>query len=352
MRLPRPVLRLYHAHETLAKVSGVVIFLVVVASLYVAVLRPPPVTSVAVSATPTPTPSPSPTTISPTATPQTPVVVPTAAPPIPLGQYKVQAQSNVPYGSPVNLSERLDLCLPVGAAGLRPGVVLIHGDGFTNGDKSEYDPLCLAYASYGFVVTTIDYRLAPQSLWPAPLVDAQLAVRWLRANASKYHLDPQRLCAQGDSAGASLALFLGALTSNHPGDKASLFSNQSPHVSCVVDLFAPVDLSLLTTNAIWQGIFPQMFGPGNQNSSILLHDASPIFAINAQSVSTLIIQGALDTVVPPGQSKALQTKLQSFHVPVSYISYPGGHGLSGLSAKQIQALTLQALSFLTAHENP
>jgi dipeptidyl aminopeptidase/acylaminoacyl peptidase len=84
----------------------------------------------------------------------------------------------------------------------------------------------------------------------------------------------------------------------------------------------------------------------------LLRDASPIFAINAQSVPTLIIQGSIDTVVPPSQSKTLQTKLQSFNVPVSYISYPGGHGLDGLSNKQIQALTLQALSFLTAHELP
>ncbi|HEU5369738.1 MAG TPA: alpha/beta hydrolase [Ktedonobacterales bacterium] len=352
MRLPRPIRRLYYAHETLAKVSGVVIFLVVVASLYVAVLRTPSVTSIAVSATPTPTPTPSPTVVTPTPVPQTPTVVPTAAPPIPLGRYRVQAKSSVPYSSPVNLEERLDLCLPVGAAGLRPGVVLIHGDGFDNGNKGEYDPLCLAYASYGFVVATIDYRLAPQTTWPAPLIDAQLAVRWLRANASTYHLDPQRLCAQGDSAGASLSLFLGALTSNHVGDKTGLFSNQSPHVSCVVDLFAPVDLSLLTGNPVWQEIFPKMFGPGNQNSPVLLRDASPIFSINAQSVPTLIIQGTIDTVVPPSQSKALQTKLQSFGIPVTYISYPGGHGLDGLSNKQIQALTLQALSFLIAHENP
>ncbi len=359
MRLPRPIRRLYRAHETLAKLSGFLIFLIVVALLYAAVLRSAPVTSVAGSFTPTPSPqaigtptATAPAAASPLPTPATPGAAPTPAPPIPLGQYGVKFQSNLSYGTPGNLAERLDLCTPVGATDLRPGVILIHSGGYVQGNKESYDPLCDAFASYGFVVASVNYRLAPQNKWPAPLVDVQLAVRWLRANAGQYNLDPARLCAMGDSVGAHLAIFLGVLTTIHPGDKASLLSDQSPQVSCVVDEFGPTDMGKLTNVVAWKQTFPVLFGETNKNNPAFLHDASPIYQVSSASAPMLIIQGTVDTIVPPSQSKTLQSKLQAANVPVSYISYPGGHSFEGLTGKQIQALILQARDYLIAQEQP
>ena len=94
-------------------------------------------------------------------------------------------QRDVAYGPLAG--ETLNICQPQGAAGLRPGVILLHGGGWTAGDKSEYTAeytgLCPFLAGRGMVAAALNYRLTPYNTWPAPLVDAQLAVRYLRANA-------------------------------------------------------------------------------------------------------------------------------------------------------------------------
>jgi acetyl esterase/lipase len=350
MGLFRAIRRAYEAHETLAKLVGVLVFLLIIASLYAAVLYHPTSGAVPLSSAATSTPAANPTD-EPTGTPLA-GTHPTPMPPIPAGSYQVTVQKNLAYGPVENVAERLDLCTPNGAASLEPGVVLIHGGGFIGGEKEDYEALCLALASHGFVVATLNYRLSPANTWPAPLVDVQLAVRWLRAHASDTHLDPQRLCALGDSAGGNLAVFLGVLHSIHPGDKASLLTDQSPSVSCVVDAFGPVDLTSLGANPFWQAIFPQLFGQGKQNNLALQRDASPLFDVTALSAPTLIIQGSIDNTVPSSQSLALQRALQQAGVSVSYISFPGGHEYTGLSAQQRQAINLQILTFLTNQERP
>ena len=164
----------------------------------------------------------------------TPTVTPGGLPP---PRYHATVQSNVAYGPLAG--ETLDLCQPQGAAGLRPGVILLHGGGWTAGDKSEYSAeytgLCTFLAGQGVVAAAINYRLTPYNTWPAPLVDAQLAVRYLRANASRLQLDAPRLCSWGDSAGGHLAVFLGVLRTSHSGDQATLDATASPQVACVVD---------------------------------------------------------------------------------------------------------------------
>src|SRR5579885_3101696 len=334
MGLFRAIRRAYEAHETLAKLVGVLVFLLIIASLYAAVLYHPASGAVPLSSAATSTPAANPTD-EPTGTPPT-GTRPTPMPPIPAGSYQVTVQKNLAYGPVENVAERLDLCTPNGAASLEPGVVLIHGGGFIGGEKEDYEALCLALASHGFVVATLNYRLSPANTWPAPLVDTQL--------------DPQRLCALGDSAGGNLAVFLGVLHSIHPGDKASLLTDQSPSVSCVVDAFGPVDLTSLGANPFWQAIFPQLFGQGKQNNLALQRDASPLFDVTALSAPTLIIQGSIDDTVPSSQSLALQRALQQAGVSVSYISFPGGHEYTGLSAQQRQAINLQVLTFLTNQE--
>ncbi|HST87699.1 MAG TPA: alpha/beta hydrolase, partial [Ktedonobacterales bacterium] len=125
------------------------------------------------------------------------------------GRYAVEVRRDVAYG-PLP-EERLDLCRPVGAAGARPGVLLIHGGGWRSGGRGQFAAECALLASRGFVAATIDYRLAPRNRWPAQLVDAQLAVRYLRAQRAALGLDAGRLCAWGESAGGHLAAFLGVL---------------------------------------------------------------------------------------------------------------------------------------------
>jgi acetyl esterase/lipase len=253
---------------------------------------------------------------------------------------------NVPYG-PLS-AERLDLCLPTEKAQQHPGVLLIHGGGWTQGSSQGLDAYCIFLAQHGFVVGNMNYRLAetgqPATQWPAQLIDAQLAVRWMRWQAASLNLDPQHLCAWGTSAGGQLAVFLAALKRIQPGAEAQLLSDQAPTVSCVIDAYGPVDLTQPLP-----GIpsITTLFGGATLTSQPLLYrDASPIFALTSETAPILIVQGTQDTTVPPSQSQVLLRTLQRYKVPVQYISYKGGHSFHGLTYQQIMNLNLQILTYL------
>jgi acetyl esterase/lipase len=265
--------------------------------------------------------------------------------------YTANLRSDIAYG-PLP-GESLDLCAPQGATTRRPGVLMIHGGAWSGGDKGMYDDLCRLLAQHGFLAATMNYRLAPTSVWPAQLVDAQLAVRWLRASARRINLDPSRLCAYGDSAGAHLAVFLGVAAAIHPGDEAALYTNESPQATCIVDAFGPVDLTLRGATPLQQSILQLLFGGASlADDPAGYRDASPLFLISPKSAPTLIIQGSSDTLVPPSQSQALRAALRAKGVPVQYLSYDGGHEFSGLSQQQFEAVILQIGFFLTAQEHP
>lgn len=265
--------------------------------------------------------------------------------------YQVITYSNVHYGPLPD--EILDLCLPANAATPRPGIIVIHGGGWTGGGKGTYDGFCSYLASQGFVAAAINYRLAPAHIWPAQLIDVQLAVRWLRSQAHLIKLDPQRICSFGTSAGAHLAIFLGVLATIHEGDEAGVLANESPGVSCVVDEFGPTDLTAPLNTAYQRSILSALLGAATlQSNPAIYRDASPIFDVSPHSAAMLIVQGDSDNVVPPSQSQELQKKLQQAQVPVQYISYMGGHGLSGLTQEQKDTIQTQVVAFLTTQEHP
>jgi acetyl esterase/lipase len=276
---------------------------------------------------------------------------PAAAVALPPDAYTADLRPDLAYG-PLS-GESLDLCIPKGAVTARPGVLLIHGGAWSGGDKGMYDDFCRQLAEHGFVGAAMNYRLAPAAPWPAQLVDAQLAVRWLRASAGQFALDPARLCAYGDSAGGQLAVYLGSDAAIHPGDEAALHADQSSKASCVVDAFGPVDLTLQGATSLQQSILRTLFGGATlAGDPAAYRDASPLFLVSPTSAPTLIIQGTRDTLVPPSQSQALKAALQSAHVPVQYVSYDGDHAFAGLNSQQIDGIILQAAIFLTAQERP
>ena len=279
--------------------------------------------------------------------------MPTPLTTLPHMRYNVLIQQNVAYGPLA--AEKLDLCLPERASGARPGVILVHGGAWIGGDKGSLGGPCRLLAQQGFVAATVNYRLGvksvPQTMWPAQLVDVQLAVRWLRAQADRLNLDPQRIGAWGSSAGGHLVTFLGSLKSIYPGDQAQLLANESPSVSWVVDEFGPVDLTA-NRDAPLNGAFLILFGASYQQNPAAYHNASPIFDINSQSAPTLIIQGTHDTTVPPLQSVELMQALQKNNVPVLFVSYNGEHTFHGLTRGQRLAIIAQEVNYLIALEHP
>ena len=137
----------------------------------------------------------------------------------------------------------LDLARPSKGDGPFPAVLLIHGGGFRAGNRHGYDGLCMRLAQNGYVAATVEYRLAPKYQFPAAVYDCKAAVRWLRANAAKYHIDPARVGVAGGSAGGHLALFLGVTGDVKKFDGDGGNPDQSSKVDCVVSFYGPSDFT-------------------------------------------------------------------------------------------------------------
>lgn len=264
--------------------------------------------------------------------------------------YRVRISTDISYGPYAD--ETLDQCTPLNAPSAQPGIIMIHGGGWIGGDKSHYDTLCSHYAALGYVVTTINYRLAPRYQWPAQIGDVQLAVRWMRIHATDTGLDPNRMCALGDSAGAHLSLLLDELQYIHPSDVANIFPNTSPTVQCVIDQFGPTDLAqLYKENPLIQKFIYDLLDFRTPPDP-LYQDASPLDNIASQTGRALIIQGTQDQMVLPNQSQELQQAFQNNGISVQYISYNGGHEYAGLSQGQINAIMAKVQDFLNSVEPP
>src|SRR5262249_34444352 len=149
---------------------------------------------------------------------------------------------DVVYGTQDGMKLLMDVYQPDGFQGKRPGILFIHGGGWAFGDKGMYGPLARALAAKGFVAFSINYRLLPKYHYPAQLDDAQRAVRYVRAHADAYNLDPDRLGALGDSAGGYLVAMLGTRDTRDNSD--SDLSRYSSRVECVVDFYGPSDFTV------------------------------------------------------------------------------------------------------------
>ncbi len=259
--------------------------------------------------------------------------------------YPVEAHPNIAYG-PLP-AEQGDLYLPTTPAGRRPAVIIIHGGGWVSGSRHADDYFSNVLAGMGVVVLNIDYRLAdktlPDTRWPAQLVDSQLAVRFLRAHAAEYSIDPARFGAVGDSAGAQLAVFLGELPTIVAGDEAGLYPQERPNVKAVVDQFGPMDLPSMGNYGV--GSIDAMFGTPTPLPSDLL-TTSPIPSVTAKTAPVYIVHGQGDQVVPFDNSRQLVDALRAHRVAVQLVPYDGDHGYQGLTPDQVGKLQWDAIQWL------
>jgi acetyl esterase/lipase len=256
-----------------------------------------------------------------------------------------ELRSNLSYGP--DPAQKVDVCLPpANQPGPHPAVLLIHGGYWVMGDKGAYTQLCQGAAAEGIVAATIGYRLADggeHNRWPAQLVDAQLAVRWLRSHAREFGADPARICVLGDSAGAQLAVFLAALDHTVPGDYAGQLSGVSSKIACAVDNFGPIDLS---DDTYWPPD-QKLFGSADRNQvKDQERAASPIFVVGPGTAPLIIAHGRADKAVNVNQSIELADRLKAQHVPVRLMLLDGGHEFEGLSGEQMGKIFQQELDFI------
>jgi acetyl esterase/lipase len=186
----------------------------------------------------------------------------------------------------------------------RSAIVLIHGGGWLEGDKSSFSTLTnrapaniVDFAKLGFVAVTINYRMSKEAPFPAALQDCQCAVRWLRANAEKYKIAPERIGAWGNSAGGHLALMLGMVKKGDVPEEGP-YQEHSSAVQAVASDSGPIDLAYQHEHQQIQSVI-EMFlaGPPTGPRLATYQLASPSHHISASMPPLLLIYGEADSQV-------------------------------------------------------
>lgn len=223
----------------------------------------------------------------------------------------------------------MDIYYPKAATAPKPVIVYIHGGGWYSGDKTTgagQDDISELVAR-GYLVAAINYRLAPRYKFPAQIEDAQCAIRFLRANAATYGIDPAHFGVFGDSAGGHLAALLGVTDESYWLEDACDCVNDSSQVQAVVDMFGPTDLTL-TFEKNWSLLIEHVFGVSDPESEVIKR-ASPVTYASSSAPPFLIIHGDRDEQVLPEQSDVFYKKLVSANVPVRLVMVKNaGHGFS------------------------
>ncbi|MBN1202862.1 MAG: alpha/beta hydrolase [Anaerolineae bacterium] len=259
-----------------------------------------------------------------------------------LARIRVRETRDVLFAAPDGHPLRLDVYESRQGNGPYPAIVVVHGGAWFQGDKSAY-----AFgwhdrwlAAQGYVVFDVEYRLSGR--WPAPLADVKCAIRWVRANAARYNVDPDRIALMGRSAGAHLAL-MAAYTAHDPRFPADCLSDESAatdeRVQAVVVSYAPADLRLWPAER--GSAIEQLLGGLPDEVPGIYADAAPITHVRPGLPPTLLIHGQRDRMVSPAQSELLANHLRAAGVKTVLLRIPWGrHGvdslLVGLTGPMIQ----------------
>lgn len=246
----------------------------------------------------------------------------------------VSVESDIEFLAP-GRTEKLDLYRPEKrAAGvLSPAVVIIHGGGWVGGDKAAKRELITGttLAKAGYVAISINYWLGEKDRWPTNLQDCKNAVRWLRVNAERLQIDPERIGVIGGSAGGHLALMVAYTAGNKEIDPEPLYPDVSDHVSACVNMYGISNLftrqgtdksgkpdgKIRTTTQL----FPERAAAAPAKWKL----ASPVSHVKSDSPPTFTLHGTADTTVDRDQSEELDRALKAAGAESTLIRVPGAN---------------------------
>jgi acetyl esterase/lipase len=228
---------------------------------------------------------------------------------------------------------RMDILHPKISTKLMPVLVWIHGGAWRSGDKKEGLKHLVSFARQGFFCASIEYRLSHEAIFPAQIEDCKCAIRFLRAHAREFHIDPHHIGVWGVSAGGHLAALLGTTHHIQEFEGSGGWQNYSSCVQAVCDWFGPTDFLRIND-------FPRNidFAPANSPEAALIGGlieenqdkaakANPITYVSKEAPPFLIVHGDKDLLVPLNQSQLLFNALQNVEVEATFEIVKGGkHG--------------------------
>lgn len=208
----------------------------------------------------------------------------------------------------------------------RPLLVWLCGGGFSVMDKDVWIPQLVYFAQRGYIVASVEYRTNNESVFPAPVVDIKAAIRYLRAHAKDFFIDPDRVVLAGESAGACLSLLAGA------SDGVELFEqgdylDQPSNVQAIVDFYG-------TARIDHERIYSGGDEKTSEDSNAKLGVAETM--LSSKMPPTLILHGDKDQFVNIEDSYFLHDRLKELNVPCDFMMFEGvSHGLDDFYQPEI-----------------
>ena len=263
------------------------------------------------------------------------------------------SETEVVYGVADGQPLLLDIHRLAGNKAVRPTMIVIHGGFLFKGTRADISHIAEPLARAGYITFNIDYRLFSQETgtnpWPAQLDDAQRAVRWVRAHAVEYGVDPERIGAIGFSAGGQLASFLGTRDTRDNSDPA--LAGHSSRVQCVVNLAGYVDLTIPYFAEEINELTVAILGgsPEQPPTEAAYRDFSAIEFVDEKTAPFLVLHGAEDVRVPVEHSRRLVNRLRESGIEAVNTEFPGRDHFSVVEWSLIGE---QSLAFLGRHLRP
>lgn len=217
---------------------------------------------------------------------------------------------DLPYVDNPHPNQVADVYLPEDGKPQHPAVLLIHGGGWSGGERKDVKKYAVRLVEAGYVVVNISYRFAPEFKFPAQTQDVAAAWRWLQTHAQDFAVDPQRVGVMGYSAGGHLALMLGLSDDDSPNGAKAIVSGAGP-----------ADVTLYTDSPYMRRLIGEY--QGNEDA---YKAASPLFLASPDDPPTLMYHGQWDKLVEIGQSRAMAQALDEQGVDNTLIEVPfAGH---------------------------
>jgi acetyl esterase/lipase len=237
---------------------------------------------------------------------------------------------------------KLDLLAPTSGEGPFPAIFVIHGGAWRAGSKSDVRPIMPEFVRHGYVAVSPQYRFCPKDTFPAQVHDVKAAVRWIKANAKKYRIDPDRIGAIGFSAGGHLALMLGvtAPVDGLEGDTGKDSAGIDSRVKAVVNYFGPTDLAAKDIPEISKPLVKDFLGGTAEEKPEEARKASPLTYVSKDDAPVLTFQGTKDPLVPFTQAVKLADAMSAASVPGRVELLVGAsHGWGGAEMERTKSET-------------
>jgi acetyl esterase/lipase len=229
---------------------------------------------------------------------------------------RVQVEEGIVFGNGGGRELRCDIYRPPASVAKDTGVLLVHGGGWSSGDRSQLRGFGILLGRTGYPCVATEYRLSGEATWPAQIHDVKACLRWMKANAADLGINPSKIVIEGNSAGAHLSL-IAAGTANLPAfEGAGGNAGVDTSVAASIAIYPPTDLTRNLGDAI-----SALMGPGD--TAAAREAASPLTHASAGHPPTLLVHGNADEVVPSTDSTRMYEALHGAGVPAELHMYAG-----------------------------